>query len=113
MEVKQFIEQRVQAILRTPELWGPPAAVEMQLIQLVELWLVYHGGKPDSVLRTYREHVTKQLGSPGGTGLWRELASRRLLPEDWAGSEQKERFVGLLRSFVNEQMSELRLLAGS
>lgn len=96
-----FVDQRIEALLRTPDGWGPPHAVELQLLLLMEMWLVVRGSaKPvvDGTTERYQRFLARTLpGSPI------PLALRLGLVE-----QSNERFVTILRSFVAAEKARHR-----
>ncbi|MCB9760482.1 MAG: hypothetical protein H6739_11640 [Alphaproteobacteria bacterium] len=102
-----FIAHRMASILRTPDGWGPPHAVELQLLLLIEMLHVVRGA-PREYVDTVMERYARHLGSviPGPP----TPLALRLGLEDQAD----ERFVAILRDFLNAEMrlgSEGRLVS--
>src|SRR5690349_14238823 len=91
--MKEFVEQRLLAILRSPDGWGPPLAVELQVLLLVEMGHVVRGAPSEHVDKTSRRFTTYLgLVLPGPPV---SLASRLELTD--AATDQ---FVAILRAFV-------------
>lgn len=93
----RFIQERLAAILRRPDGWGPPHAVELQLLLLIEMWHVVQGAPMERVDRV-TERYDRFLGTtlPGGPPV--PLAVR--LGLDQRATEQ---FVEILRTFLRQE----------
>lgn len=102
MESLRFVRDRIEAILKAPGMWtwGPPAAVELQLLQLLETAHVCAGSDRETaraVPDRYWAHIgtivpSSSLSLAAGLGL---------------GNEASDQFVSVLRDFVT---SEWRLM---
>jgi hypothetical protein len=94
--MKDFVEQRLLAILKSPNGWGPPMAVELQVLLLVEMWHVIQGAPSEHVDRTsWRFAAYLGLVLPGPPV---SLASRLELTD-----EASDQFVSILRAFVEHE----------
>lgn len=95
--MKDFVEQRLLAILTSPDGWGPPQAVELQVLLLIEMWHVIQGAPSDQVNNTSRRYA-QYLGSvlPGPPV---DLAHRLELTDERA----TDQFVAILREFVQRE----------
>lgn len=94
----KFVRDRCEAILHRPDGWGPPHAVELQLLLLIEMWHVVQGApmeRVDSVTERYDRFLGTTL--PGGPPV--PLASR--LGLDQRATEQ---FVEILRTFLKQEL---------
>jgi hypothetical protein len=92
----EFVRSRIVAVLRSPDGWGPPHAVELQLQLLIEMWHVATGANPQTV-RGVTRRFARYLGRerPGAPV---PLCERLGLTE--AASPE---FVRLLWGFVREE----------
>jgi len=98
-DLLNFVRNRIAALLRTPEMWtwGPLDAVELQVLQLLEVAHVAAGSTPDcakAVPRRYWEH----LEASKLPGYNRTLAGRLGLSQ-----EPDDAFVRILNSFVTRE----------
>lgn len=64
-----FVHRRINAMLRRPAGWGPPHAVELQILLLVEMWHVVQGApkeRVDGVMERYDRFLAGVLrpGAP-------------------------------------------------
>lgn len=94
--VASFLRQRFAVILKRPDGWGPPHAVELQVLLLVEVWHVAHGAAPThiyGVTRRYDEHLDRTV--PGAPV---PLAHRLGLT-----NRADDRFVEILSAFVEQE----------
>ena len=94
--MSSFLRQRFAAILKRPDGWGPPHAVELQVLLLVEMWHVAHGAAPvhvNGVTQRYDEYLGRTL--PGAPT---PLAHRLGLDQT-----ANERFVEILRAFIEQE----------
>lgn len=94
--VAAFVHQRTTALLERPDGWGPPAAVELQLLLLLEMGHVAAGAPPevvDGTMDRYRRYMGRSVGESSLS-----LAGRLGLT-----TRSNERFVALLRGFVAEE----------
>ena len=63
----KHVAQRLGAILRRPDGWGPPHAVELQVLLLVEVWHVAHAApqeQVDGTSRRYDRYLGEVLPGP-------------------------------------------------
>lgn len=94
--MKSFILRRIEAILHRPDTWGPPRAVELQVLLLVEMWHVVAGASKDRVDDThirYDQYLDSVLPAncfdlTGKLGLTNRAS---------------DQFVDLLRNFVKQE----------
>lgn len=96
MSMSSFLRQRFAAILRRPDGWGPPHAVELQVLLLVEMWHVAHGAAPEhvnGVTQRYDEYLGRTL--PGAPV---PLAHRLGLKQT-----ADDKFTEILRTFVQQE----------
>jgi hypothetical protein len=89
----EFIDSRIDSILKAPDMWGPPLAVELQLILLLELREVAIEGvtQDRAVLRRYQVHLKKATNGSGNMMLCDQLG---------LGHSASESFTQVLRSWV-------------
>lgn len=98
-----WIENRLKMILLRPDMWGPPIAVELQILLLVEMWHISTrearesaweaGEKVGSMYERYTRFLETVL--PGKcTG----LADRLDLT-----NRSSERFIEVLRDFIKSE----------
>jgi hypothetical protein len=91
-----FVDKRLEAMLRSPEMWGEQESVELQVLQLLEVRLVALGAGPqelNGIKRRYVTFVREQLGDVPA-----ELLSRLLRRE---GREAE--LMKLLASFIERE----------
>lgn len=50
--LQEFVDSRLVSILKWPNMWGTPAAVECQFLLLVEMWLTLKGASEEDVTST-------------------------------------------------------------
>jgi len=91
-----LIEDRLAAIFATPNVWGTPEAVELQVLLLVEIRHVLTGERNAS--EAMQRRFTRYIGTvaPGNTS----LASRLGLKDR---ADAQGRFVETLRSFAEAE----------
>ncbi len=88
-----FVRRRLTSLLQNPDGWGPPHAVELQLLLLLEMWLVVAGAPQetvDAVAERYQRFLSRELPGPP-----LPLSLRLRL-----GNESSPEFVRFLRKFV-------------
>jgi hypothetical protein len=92
-----FVEQRLISMLRTPDAWGTPDAVELQVLLLLEVRLKAKGAD-DVELRDVQQRYTRFLAQrlPGPPS---SLAERL-----GVGFSANARFVELLGEFVQSEL---------
>lgn len=93
-----FVNQRVSALLASPDAWGPPEAVELQLLLLLEMWHVARGAprdEIDGVTERYDRHLGRAVPGPPVS-----LAARLELT-----AQADERFVNVLRDFAATELA--------
>lgn len=98
----EFVHQRISALLDTPDAWGAPEAVELQLLILLEMWHVTQGApqeEVDGVSDRYDRHIG--VAVTGGPVM---LAARLGLT-----THANERFVEVLREFVMSELTSRRV----
>lgn len=98
--MQEFVRQRLEAILKYPNGWGPPIAVETQVLLLVAMWHVVQGAPSEHVDHTSRRfagHLGSVLPGPPVP-----LAFRLGLAD--TASDQ---FVAVLRTFVQQEGVDL------
>jgi hypothetical protein len=96
-----FVRQRVVALFDTPDAWGPPEAVELQLLLLLEMWHVASGAsqeETDGVVKRYQRYLRRTVPGPPIS-----LASRLELT-----TRANERFVEVLRAFAMTELAPRR-----
>lgn len=89
-----FVRQRVSALLKVPDVWGPPEAVELQLLLLLEMRHVASGAsqeETDGVTDRYRRHLGRVVPGPAIP-----LSARLELT-----THANEQFVQVLRNFAD------------
>ena len=98
--MQDHICRRLEAILKSPDGWGPPHAVELQVILLVEMWHVVRAASREQVDNTTRRFAGF-LGSvlPGPPT---PLAVRLGLTDT-----ATEQFVAVLREFIHHESVDL------
>lgn len=101
LETPRFVRQRLHAILASPDEWGPPEAVELQVLLLVEILLVT-SGRPtayaDQVVVRYRQfRETHGLASP-------LPLAHRLGLRNRASAE----FINVLKRFTESELGVVR-----
>lgn len=100
-ETTRFVWRRLLAMLERPDAWGPPEAVELQVLLLLEILLVSAGLPPayaDQVVVRYRRFRDAEgVGSP------LSLAARLGLRHR-ANAE----FTRLLRKFAESELGGVR-----
>lgn len=92
----EFVRGRIAALLRSPDGWGPPHAVELQLQLLVEMWHVAAGASRETVrgvTRRFASYLARERPGPPVP------LCVRLALADEASAE----FVRLLAGFVREE----------
>lgn len=91
-----FVHDRLTNLLRAPDAWGPPQAVELQLLLLVEMWHVVNGASRehvDGVTERYDRFVGSALpGAPLPLALRLGLTTRA-----------NERFTEILGAFLRAE----------
>lgn len=93
-----FVQARISALLTRPDAWGPPLAVELQLLLLIEMWHIVSGAGrvcADGVTERYDRFVGTVLPGPPFP-----LATRLGLSD-----RANDRFVELLRDFLSEEQT--------
>lgn len=93
----EYIQRRLSAILQRPDGWGPPHAVELQVLLLVEMWHVLCGAQQaevDDVTNRFSRFLARQLPGPPLPLALRLGLTHRSSPQ----------FVELLRQFVEEEI---------
>ncbi len=94
--VVQFVNQRIADLLRAPDGWGPPHAVELQLLLLIEVLHVASGSPPgivDGVMERFDRYIgTRVPGPPLPLAL-------RLGLQDEANTQ----FIDLLHGFLQSE----------
>lgn len=97
-----FAQQRLEAILDYPDGWGPPRAVELQVLLLVELLHVIDGRSKDHVdgtARRWQRHIFEQTKIEGPLDLSGKLGlEHRASPE----------FVAVIRTFLVSEGIEVK-----
>lgn len=93
-----FVQQRTSALLESPDGWGPPHAVELQVLLLVEIQHALRGSPEiaEGVTRRFAGYLGEILPGPP-----HPLAIRMGLDD----SATKE-FVAHLRVFVARELSD-------
>jgi hypothetical protein len=94
-----FVLRRLEALMRAPDGWGPPHAVELQVLLLVEAWHVVQGAPQEEVDATtarFARFLGQRLPGPPVPLAW-----RLGLEQD---HQANPRFLELLRAFVMEEM---------
>ena len=90
---KQFLTSRLSVVIERPDAWGPPIAVELQVLMLIELLLLAEG-KPadhiDGMPGRYDSFLAQNLGENS-----LPLAHRLALT-----NTSTEQFAKLLRDFA-------------
>lgn len=97
IQAEPFVRQRLTSLLAEPDAWGPPIAVELQLLLLVELLHTVRSSDPDVVAARYERHLAARV--PGAPA---PLADRLGL----TGSATPE-FVDILRVFAATELATL------
>lgn len=95
-DMAHFVSRRLDSIWRHPDGWGPPHAVELQVLLLVEMWHVLMGSHPEEVDRVTERFANFLADNCAGPPV--PLAVRLRL----AHTSTKQ-FITLLRSFVQEE----------
>lgn len=93
-----FVQERITALLGRPNGWGPPLAVELQVLLLIEMWHIVNGASrehADGVAERYDRFVGSVLPGPPFP-----LAARLGL-----GDHANERFIELLREFLSREQA--------
>lgn len=102
-DVVDFVRQRISAVLQHPRGWGPPRAVELQILLLVEVGLVGKGASKetvDGVLLRWSRHVGKVV-CPGPQDLTGKLG----ISDSWVGPTST--FVEVVREFIESELDQL------
>lgn len=95
---RAFVVERISALLARPDGWGPPLAVELQLLTLVETLHALDGASDErihSVTQRFSEYLAERVG-----GAPLPLAERLGLSE-----QASEAFTRLLAHFLLEEQS--------
>lgn len=97
--MKEFVTQRLEALLQRPDGWGPPLAVELQFLLLVEMWHVVQGASTehvDGVAGRFERFLRTRF--PGGPPV--PLALR-------LGLDQRatDEFIDVLKSFLEQEQA--------
>lgn len=104
--METFLRNRLWAILKTPNMWGPPLGIELQILLLVEMWNVTQGKDRDFVDRTserFTYFVFMRFKSPSATF---PISLRLDLKDD-----STEEFIMALRDFcTTEGFTELPMV---
>ena len=96
MTPAEFVDQRLEAILSHPDGWGPPHAVELQVLLLIEMGHIAHGRTEDhvyGVTERFSRHLGQRLPGPP-----LPLAHRLGLKDS-----ANDRFVQVLRDFIEAE----------
>lgn len=96
--MRAFVRQRIGALLDRPDAWGPPEAVELQLLLLLEMWQLASGASQeeiDGVFDRYQRHLGRAVPGPPAS-----LSERLGL-----AARADERFVRVLREFVDTEFA--------
>lgn len=97
-KTRAFVMRRISAILAQPDGWGPPFAVEMQLLTLVEMLHSLDGAAEEriqNVTRRFAGFINKRFPGPP-----LPLAHRLELDD-----EANEQFTRTLAQFVQAEQS--------
>ncbi len=91
-----FVQERLARVLASPDAWGPPHAVELQTLLLVEMWHVAAGTSLDIAHRVperFARFLAMRLpGPPAPLSVRLKLTSRA-----------SDAFVAQLAAFVREE----------
>ncbi len=99
-KVVRFVKIRLERLLATPDLWGPPESVELQVLLLLEVRLAAMGLPDEDVYRLprrYKSYLNDVVDGPPTT-----LARRLGLK-----SRATQQFTEVLRSFVERETGAL------
>lgn len=100
--VVEFIDQRFTAIMTFPEAWGPPEAIELQVLLLIELRKVALGAPQEdgtpaaNTMDSYDRFLALSVGGPPFCLAVRLQLKDTPREED---CENRKRFFELLRAF--------------
>lgn len=92
--MKDFITTRLSRILKYPDAWGPPLAVETQVILLVEMWCILQGKIEKEIYETSDRlylFAYESTKIPGPLTLADNLKLE---------SHANEEFVAILKAFI-------------
>ena len=97
IHAEPFVRQRLTSLLTEPDAWGPPIAVELQLLLLVEVLHTIRGSDPDGVASRYEHHLAARVPGPPAP-----LADRLGL-----NGLATSRFIEILRDFSSSEQATL------
>jgi len=92
-----FVRARLKALMERPDAWGPPEAVELQVLLLLEMWHVAAGAsreQVDGLLDRYHRYLAAHVPGPP------IALAMRLSLSDRANA----RFVDALQEFIASEI---------
>jgi hypothetical protein len=102
--LRTFVDHRLQSLVTTPEVWGSPESVELQVLQMLQvraLVLVPEQGDRDP--GATREHYVSFLRARFPD------APPMPLAQHVAADASLERFVEILRQFIEEERARQKV----
>lgn len=96
-----FVQERLSRVLASPDAWGPPHAVELQTLLLIEMWHVAAGASIEMAHRVperFARFLATRLPGPAVP-----LCVRLKLK-----NRASEPFVAMLAAFVREEQDAHR-----
>lgn len=96
--IRAFVDHRLQSLVTTPEIWGSPESVELQVLQILQVRaLVLAPGQGDRDPGATREHYIAFLRARFPD------APPMPLAQHVAADASLERFAEILRQFIEQE----------